>query len=276
MKQSLSVLQNLKQRHLRTYPYAYLVIEDALPEAYYRELEASLPGREQLIEWFGKDVSPLIGSYYNTREKLPAIWQDFFDYHISPEYVNEVMRAGEELNRDFPLFGAVPFAEIAALAQEKEKIGARNTGEHEIVTDCQIVSNAPGNTLLIGPHLDSPPEIYAGLLYMPFENDNAKGGELEVYACKDGYKTYGRNRFRRKYISLHETVPYKRNTFVMFFNSAKSAHGVSKRVGATLPRRHVNIIGECRKNLYDNKSLLSNSLFDNMLWKLEKRLGKVK
>ena len=45
-----------------------------------------------------------------------------------------------------------------------------------------------------------------------------------------------------------KTVPYKRNTFVMFANnSPNTVHGVSLRENAKLHRRSVNIIGEFKR-----------------------------
>ena len=56
--------------------------------------------------------------------------------------------------------------------------------------------------------------------------------------------------------SIVKSVPYKRNTFVMFCNnSSNSVHSVSKRENATLHRRSVNIIAEynrvAKKSMFD-------------------------
>jgi hypothetical protein len=40
------------------------------------------------------------------------------------------------------------------------------------------------------------------------------------------------------------SVPYTRNTFVMFINTNHSIHGVAPRSASPLPRRLVNFIGE--------------------------------
>ena len=48
---------------------------------------------------------------------------------------------------------------------------------------------------------------------------------------------------------VHTTVPYKRNTFVMFCNAnPNTVHSVSNRINPTMYRRSVNIIAEFRRH----------------------------
>lgn len=269
----LSVLQRCTEANLFAAPYPHIMIEDALPEEYYTALEAALPDREALVAVEQRDSNPLICSYSKARANVPPIWQDFLDYHVSPQFVNEVMGWASRFKSQ--LFGGVAFDEVAEVARNPANIGIRRVGKHKINADCQLVNNAPGNTLLVGPHLDNPIEIYAALLYFRHPDDASEGGEFEVYACKPGFKTYGKDRFKHKYVALEKKVPYKRNTLAMFFNCPTACHGVTARVNAQHARRHVNIIGEYHKKLFDNTAMLSNSLWDKLLWKAQKRLGKV-
>ena len=58
----------------------------------------------------------------------------------------------------------------------------------------------------------------------------------------------GRQVFDEDLGPVVKTIPYKRNTFVMFANnSTNTVHSVSKRISPTTYRRSVNIIGEFKR-----------------------------
>ena len=87
---------------------------------------------------------------------------------------------------------------------------------------------------MIGPHCDSPEELYAALLYFKRPEDQAKGGNLDLY----DWKNQRRKLFREKYkiaddslIKKRLTIPSAANTLVMFINTIDSVHGVT-------PARH--------------------------------------
>ena len=90
----LSVLQNVKT--VFTHPYPHICIDEALPHDIYDELDATFP--EELI----CSTTPHDGGIcyrYKAKECAqeapPAIWQDFFAYHTSPEYFQECARLFE-------------------------------------------------------------------------------------------------------------------------------------------------------------------------------------
>ena len=102
------------------------------------------------------------------------------------------------------------------------------------------------------PHIDNPMEMWAGLLYMPYRDDNSSGGEFQIYETQSKVKKVdmksGRQIYENDLGTITKTVPYKRNTFVMFANnSPNNVHGVSLRENATKYRRSVNIIGEFKR-----------------------------
>ena len=83
---NLSVLQNITE--VRSDPYPYVCVEGAMPDRFYRELEATFP--EDMIV---NNTQPHDGGIcyrFKCKEaemwEPPAIWQDFFRYHSSTEY----------------------------------------------------------------------------------------------------------------------------------------------------------------------------------------------
>ena len=118
-----------------------------------------------------------------------------------------------------------------------------------IGTDCQTVMHTPVNFSSRTPHIDNPREIYAGLLYMPYAEDISKGGEFQIHKTVGQITRVNKNGGRavesQNQGSIVKSVPYKRNTFVMFCNNSSNAvHSVSARENASLHRRSVNIIAE--------------------------------
>jgi len=68
----------------------------------------------------------------------------------------------------------------------------------------------------------------------------------------------GREIYPKDLGPVHTTIPYKRNTFVMFCNAnPNTVHSVSKRVNPTMYRRSVNIIAEFRRKKYKHLKMWS-------------------
>lgn len=236
----LSILQ--KKPTIYKDPYPHFVIEDALPDDLYDHLEREWP-KEQLLRTqpFDKGICYRLKADEMLKESVvPHVWKEFAEYHTSVEFFNEVK----------DIFGDI----IPEIPNIEKTLSARgwDKGNDIIGTDCQAVMHKPIDYSSRTPHIDNPREIYAGLLYMPFPDDNSTGGEFQIHQAegviKEVNKSGGREVSAYNQGKVVKSVPYKRNTFVMFCNnSSRSVHSVSPRVGATLHRRSVNIIAEFNK-----------------------------
>ena len=230
----LSVLQN-KPRLVKD-PYPHFVIDNALPQHIYEQLEAEWPEQQLLnTEPFDAGVCYRLKADEMLKPgKVPVVWKEFTEYHTSIDFYKEVKDIFHEyIKHDNPSLGPRGWVDKSA----------------HIWTDCQTVMHKPVMTTTRTPHIDNPREIYAGLLYMPFKEDTSTGGEFQIYNSvnhvKDVDIKQGRQIFEHNLGAVVKTVPYKANTFVMFLNnSAKSIHGVTPRIGANMLRRSVNIIAE--------------------------------
>ena len=98
---------------------------------------------------------------------------------------------------------------------------------------------------------------------MPYKEDQSTGGEFQLHENKKTINEVNKNGGRAVGDLAGEivkTVPYKRNTLVVFCNnSSKTVHSVSARKNATLHRRSVNIIAEfnkvARRSMFNVKEL---------------------
>ncbi len=233
---TLSVLQKIPT--LVNDPYPHFVIEDALPEHIYDQLEKEWPTQQLLdTEPFDDGICYRLKSDQMLKQNVVSdLWRQFAQYHTSVEFYKEVKN----------VFGDL----MPAVEDIDSTISARgwDKGGDKIGTDCQTVMHKPINFSSRTPHIDNPREIYAGLLYMPYEDDTSTGGEFQLHEANNIITQVNKNRGREvgdKAGKIVKSVPYKRNTMVMFCNStAQAVHSVSPREGAVLHRRSVNIIAE--------------------------------
>jgi hypothetical protein len=242
---NLSVIQNIKEVY--TNPYPYVCVENALPENLYKELEETFP--EELVT----STTPHDGGItyrYKCKEAkqnpIPAIWQDFFAYHTSPEYFKACLN----------LFAPVIESDYS---QYKHLLEANNVTVRDVdnsgqyVTDCQFVVHEPVDQSGTSrtPHVDNPVEIYAGLLYMRKANDASEGGNFTIHEQTGNIEQVNKSLGRQVADNIHKPireVPYKANSFCMFLNVMGSIHSVTPRINPTERRRSINIIGEFNGN----------------------------
>lgn len=240
------VLQKIKDAVLHESPFPYIYIEDFLPDDIYKEVLADYPTVETFKQ-MGQDIQNNIryqlsikdiyeNEHYGNYRKLI---EDIFDQEFY-DTVREKFRYGPET-----------------------KVGRRFMDKCDVQLDFQPGINSPvtRECSVRSPHVDSPEELFAGLLYLRAPEDDSTGGELELYSTK------GKPRFCRKqkiqdkdrlYLRKNEvtntdclvkelTIPYKANNFVMFVNSKQAIHGVSPRGITGHERRLLNIIYEKRQ-----------------------------
>ena len=232
-----SLLQ--KKLTVQADPYPHVVIEDALPWDLYEQLEREWP-EQQLLATQPHDN----GICYRLKADsmlrpglVSEAWRKFTEYHTSVKFYNEVKNIFKDYITDLP--------------NVENSLSPRgwDKGNDMIGTDCQTVMHSPIDFSSRTPHIDNPREIYAGLLYMPYPNDDSTGGEFQIHRSVGQIKRVNKNGGREVEVenqgSIVKSVPYKRNTFVMFCNnSSNTVHSVSKRKNATLHRRSVNVIAE--------------------------------
>ena len=236
---TISVLGKAKKEDVKTDPFPYLVIENALDDAYYSELEAAYPSDEMIAGTSYMKNNTRYQLSAKDTDVLPEIWKEFVEYHTSQSFYDEFIS----------LFGGHLPSRLSWASRSSvytRKVGLAKTAS-DLSTDCQIGINSPVTEMCTvkGPHVDNRVELYAGLFYMRTKEDDSEGGSLEIFKPKNS----NMNIVHKKEIDpllLEKTdeVPYQRNTLAIFLCSKHSIHGVSPRSVTNHSRRLVNIIGE--------------------------------
>ena len=256
---NISILQKAKKGDIRTEPFPYIVIENALDDSYYDQLESSYPSDEIIIaegltraecraKRFGRVETKVQQNYrYElsavNSEVLPDIWKEFVKYHHSHAFYDECL----DLFKDH-----IPHKRLKRL-KKSETYARRCTSPENrkgMALDCQISINTPVEHLstVRGPHIDHLSMFYAGLFYMRRDEDDSEGGNLEIFKITANHKHLKFDRSRRvkntEVLEKVEEIPYQKNTFVMFLGSKKAIHGVSPRTVTKYSRRLVNVIAK--------------------------------
>ena len=248
---NFNVLQNATKANVIMDPYPHIILENALPQNLYDELDATFP--EELLN---SDFQHIVNDRGHTRrylssrvledKKISNIWLDFFAYHISDEFYKYVTHNifSDAIKEYYP--------DQHDAILNTPSVPRRHVNQAEaktpIVTDCQFVMNNPlsENETSRTPHLDNPVEIYAALLYMKKKDDESIGGDLQVYRGKNNIKPeiFGKREAALNSVELAGSCPYKPNSLALFLNCRHGVHGVGSIQNQTKVRRSINIIGE--------------------------------
>ncbi len=256
MTRPVSILSRARPDDLRREPFPHLVIHGALPESYFRELEDSYPSDALIVENDFYRAGTLEGATPNERYQISSaqalekgllapVWTDFVAYHTSVAFYREFLELfGEAIRETYPRLENELGCRLGDC-----RIGVRRRDDEraDVVLDCQVGINTapivPGRVL--GPHLDSPVELFAGLLYVRRPGDDGTGGDLQLQAWRSRKRRLqGKLRIEDALVETVGTVAYEPNTFVLFLNSPRSIHAVTPRSLTPHSRRLVNVIGE--------------------------------
>ena len=132
-------------------------------------------------------------------------------------------------------------------------MGVRGVDSYEttdVHLDAQISINTP---VLQTPnsvreaHLDAPDKLFIGLFYLRTDDDDSTGGDLEIARWRKEPRGMRGPMAYRKFVEVVETVPYARNTLILFVNSPNSLHGVTVRSRTKAPRLFMNLVGDVSK-----------------------------
>ncbi|MBL8907686.1 MAG: hypothetical protein JNM20_13505 [Rhizobiales bacterium] len=241
---SHSILTQLSPGDVCSAPFAHATLEDVFETALYRSLAeefpplqrftASLPAvaSNQAVRIPARDI---VGNPEFSRE-----WQDFFAYHTSPDFWDELVRVfGDAIRATHP-----HLEKRAGKRLTDWRVTRRGSGkEGDVALDALFVVNTPVTRKgSVRPaHVDSEKEIWAGLLYMRAPEETGAGGDLALYSFKDK-PAFGGHYAPLSAVNEDKLIAYRANQLVAFVNSAKSIHGVTPREPTPHHRRYINFV----------------------------------
>ena len=256
-----TVLDNVTKEHIKTDPFAHVVLHDALEQSVAMQLTEVFPPTEvvaQRTNYNSNDRFSLTAHKALADESVPDVWKEFIRTNSSQEFLNAaLLHLGEGIRTTYPdiekRFGPM----------SSWKAGIRGVDSYDscdVLLDAQISVNTPVTgkaTSVRVAHVDVPNKLFAGLLYLRHPNDTSEGGDLHIYKWSDGvaHQFYNKQYAPMHFVEHVSTVPYQNNTMIFFVNSDNALHGVTPRHAAEYPRLFVNFVAELREPLFDLDSM---------------------
>ncbi len=256
-EEELCLLSNVKKSDVFHEPFPHIIIRDTISPELIEELikrhpplevvtKRELLGSNKRFDYTVKDIQ--------ADKTVDTLWSDFIQAQAGKVFLSKIFELfGEDMVKLYPkTFPTIPTVET--FTSGTRFIDSRE--DQRILLDAHISVNSPvvdtPDSVRAG-HVDDPRKLYSGLFYMRRDNDDSKGGDLELYQFKrKKFKMYGQG-IDDKYLKLIKTVPYEKNVLVLFLNSIDSLHGVTVREKTEHPRYFVNLIGELKEPLFDIK-----------------------
>jgi len=242
---NLDVTQTITVDDLVLDPCPYFHVKNVLPIGIYNQLVSEYP--EKYILEDGK-------IFFQARRYCPhefiegsitPLWKEFIEFHSGQIYKDRVLSLFEPALEKYYKDSIDEF--------KSSKVTLRHSGEkNKIQMEVQFVLNGQQSETVRTAHLDNTRELFAGLLYMRYSNDNSKGGDFQIFKSTvknpDFYE--GTREVNISQVEVAKTIPYAENSMVLFLNTKDTLHGVTPRLGASTYRRYVNIDAHQDKKLF--------------------------
>lgn len=240
-----SLLSGVTPADIRLDPYPHVVLQNVFDEDTHRALSEGFPSFSQ-IAWPDNGRPPpsnrryqLSASLILRHSELPQVWKDFARLHSSPEFYAEVV----ELFRDHWPDALKQALGGNLLGHSMGRIMADDFTTARILQDsrCEVntpVSGKPSSSR--GPHLDTLNRLYTCLYYLRLPEDDAVGGDLELFRWKNGpIADIDVYELPADAVEVVATVPYRANQMVIFPQGIDAIHGVGIRHPTPHIRRYV-------------------------------------
>ena len=279
MSKNLSLLQNFNKSNFYNNPFPHVIIENALPEDIYNELQKSTPNdliSQSDLEKNNFRINILLDQLKNdTKYKM---WHDFLSFHSSIDFYEEFISIFKDsINELYPNL----INEQKKKILKKDSIKMLNNRESAYIKkgETLLTSNYGCNTpvkvptSVVEPHLDNSNKFYFGLFYLRPEDDKSEGGDLEIYKWKDNYSNFKKKNilFVKKWINIYDHVTqvkklvYKKNCVIFGLNCIDSLHGVTIRQKTNYIRQFTYFSGTLDKDIgFATASLIQKLLFKNL------------
>lgn len=248
-----SLLTGLGPDDVRLNPFPHLVVPDVLDEDIHRQLSQSFPPFS-MIGWDGPRA-PRSNSRFQLSAwpimetlPLPEVWKAFVRLHSSPAFFAEVVA----LFRDHWPAALTEALGGDLLGHPMGLLMRDGFDRARILQDARVEINTPvvaAPSTSRGPHLDTPNRLFTCLYYLRHPDDDAMGGDLELFRWKNGpvagIDTYA---LPADAVEVAAVVPYRANQMVIFPQSINSIHGVGIRHPTPHTRRYVFVSAEIEQD----------------------------
>lgn len=244
-----SLLNGVSAADIQLDPYPHIFVPDVLDADTARALGESFPPFS-MIGWENGGPPPsnarfqLSASVMQGFDGIPQVWKDFSALHSSPAFFEQVVA----LFKDHWPQELLQTLGGSLLGHSMGRIMANDFSECRILQDARVEINTPvtkGPSSSRGAHLDTPNRLFTCLYYLRSPEDDAVGGDLELFRWKGEPPAHIEcYNLPADSVEVVKTIPYRANQMVIFPQGINAVHGVSIRHPTPHTRRYVFISAE--------------------------------
>jgi hypothetical protein len=231
---NVDFIEILERGKFIEFPFPHWIVKDVFSSETLAEIEKVFPSSRDVYNRILK-MNPKLGPYdQNTSYAL-----QFEEARSSDNILTTIIKSWENQKESILDYISqhIPFKDQNSLNRIKLSSFAR--GDFRTASPVTV-----DGTTQLGPHIDSPSEIFAGLIYLKQDLDLSEGGNLEIYELNPSSPPKYSSRKRRipkKYLTKVEDIPYEKNIGIFFISHMKGIHGISPRSITEFDRRLINL-----------------------------------
>lgn len=213
-------------------PFPHVVFHEPLDEGLCDRLIAEFPTLEAVSGGKPYKSNELL-VYHASRElearDLSPLWREMIRTHVSQGFLEQLLALfAEPIGETYP-------ALFEGLSNNTPRVGTRYVDNFEtadVLLEAQAAINTPvtvGPSAVRGAHLDNPNKLVIGLYYLRHPEEDSSGGDLELYRYTRDEPEFHEHEIDKRLLERVKTIPYEKNTLVLFLNTVDSLHRVSVR-----------------------------------------------
>lgn len=252
----VSLLTGISPQTIVRDPFPHIVAGDVVGEAMCDELTQAFPALGSFTRGAARRQNQKIvrrSTDLLSDPGLSPLWRTVIEEHLQHGMFQEWMTLfGHDLTKEHPsIAGGLPEAELA-------RVGQRGVGDefsHDVFLDAALVAHTPvteGTCAERGPHVKEPDKPFLGFLFLRPPQDVAEGGELCLYAAKEGAQLSfaGRNQADAAELELVRSVPYRRNVLVLLLNTARTITTHAPRGVSPFPMQYFHFLVQLPRPMF--------------------------
>ena len=253
----MSILSNIEPEQVHIYPFPHLVVENAIDDSICNRLIDTFPTVQHFTgmdEYSANTKIHLPASMTLNSSFLSDTWKRFLQEQLTNEAWSQIVRVfGDHFRDEYPDYES-RWGKISEF-----QIGTRGTDDF---SNCQVLLDAQLSihTRVLanpcvdrGPHLKTREKPFEAYLLLKPDEDPAEGGDFEIYSLRSGIKpVFGPQQVTDPlYVKLEKSIPYRKNTLIMFLNTSRSIQNYSIRCASDYPLMYFNYNVSLPEKLYD-------------------------
>jgi hypothetical protein len=249
-------LKDIDQAAVSREPYPHVLIESALDADLSRRLAEEFPPLETFTSGSAHpDNSKIQRNCINLLADpgLSPLWREVIEDHLKPAALLDVWRLlGDALLREYPDF------ETRNGKLEALRIGVRGRDDpaaHDVLLDAQLIIHTPvtgAPCIERGPHVKLSNKFMECQIYLPREEEDVVGAEIEVFEQRPGFAPVplARNQVDPTRLRLVRSVRHRRGTVLLFLITPRSFSQVAIRGPGRHPLQYFCFLAQLPDKLF--------------------------